>query len=61
MNQHIESITFDIYIFITIIGSILLLVNYWSLRISASLQSVHRHWDCSLDIFIIVLYSSQIK
>ena len=49
---------FDIYVFIVITVSILLLVVYWSSSVSSAQYSVLRHWHDLLDIFITEIYSS---
>jgi hypothetical protein len=58
--QHNMRTKFDIYVFITIAGSLPLLVDYWSPRVSSAQQSVLRHIHGLLDIFFIEINSSYI-
>ena len=48
----------DIYVFITITGTISLLVDYTSPMISPAQLTVLRHWHGLLDIFMTEIYSS---
>jgi hypothetical protein len=58
VNKRIVYTKFDIYVFITITGSIPLLVDYASSRVSPAQLTVLRHWHGLLDIFMTEIYSS---